>query len=131
MNITFFDQEDQASVLNGIVISDHSRLFQILSNMQDRPPFICELVGENGYCLLVGIGNVGWVQHSRCDGKLPYLVAVARKGEQGAVYHEFLCGGTPTPIHARYCMPFDEVMEIVSYFQETGEAYPGISWQEI
>jgi hypothetical protein len=131
MNITFFDLDDQTNPLNGAVIGDNSRLFEVLNSMKGRLPVICELVGENGYCLDVGTGKVGCVQYSRCDGTPPYLVAVSRKDEQKDGYYDFQCGGTPTPVPARECMPFDEVMEVVRYFRETGDLHPGVSWEEI
>jgi hypothetical protein len=31
----------------------------------------------------------------------------------------------------RYCLPFDKVKQILSYFLETGERSPIVSWEEI
>jgi hypothetical protein len=131
MNVTFFDQEDQANDLNGTVIGDNARLFQILESLRNRLPFTCELQGENGFCLIVGIGKVGFVQYARCDGSPPYLVAIADGKESQDGYSEFLCGGTPTPIPNRNCMPFDSIREIAGYFRETGRAHPFWRWEEV
>lgn len=41
----------------------------LIESLRNRPPFFCELVGENGFNLLVGIGgDVGCAQLSRTDG---------------------------------------------------------------
>jgi Immunity protein Imm1 len=131
MIVTFFDGDDETNYLNGTAIRDNSRLFQILRSMRNRSPFICELVGENGYYLLVGVGTVGFVQYSARDGNPPYLVAVSPNSEAGESEVEFMLGGTPTPVITRYCMPFDDVLQIAGYFQETGRTYPGVAWDEI
>jgi hypothetical protein len=131
MIVTFFDYEDKTNYLNGMAIQDNSRLFMFLQSMRNRSPFICNLVSENDYELLIGVGRVGCAQYSACDGNPPYLMAVSPNSEPGERYVEFLCGGTPTPISTRYCMPFDDLLQIVGYFQETGRAYPGVSWEGI
>lgn len=128
MMITFFDIEDETNPLNGTVIQDGERLSQVLDSLRSRPPFFCELVGENGFELLVGVGNDGCAQFGRRDGSTGYLVALApgREREQGDT--EFLAAGTPTPISNRFCMPFGSVQEIARYFQETGRPHPAFSW---
>jgi len=55
MNVTFFDMGDESNPLNGSTIRDSGRLLQILRDMQGREPSFCELLGENGYQLTVGI----------------------------------------------------------------------------
>lgn len=130
MNVTFFDREDDTNRLNGTIIRDNSQLFKVLDSLRNRTPFFCELVGDNGYCLLVGIGRDGCVEYSRCDGEPPYLGAVASNKERARGHIEFLMGGTPTPISKRNCMPFDAVREIAGYFRETGGMHPGVTWEE-
>jgi hypothetical protein len=131
MIVTFFDREDQENPLHGAVIRDSERLFQILEALRGRSPFICELVGENDFLIHIGIGEKGSVQHSRCDGRPPYLLAVAPHQERSVGYTEFLMGGTPCPISNRYCMPFEAVHEIARYFLETGEAHPDFKWENV
>jgi hypothetical protein len=131
MTVAFYDYDDQANHLNGTAIHDKSRLFQLLQGMRNRSPFICKLVGENGYNLLVGIGKFGFVQHSACNGDPPYLVAVSPNTEPEDGEFEFMCGGTPTPISMRNCLPFDDVLQIAGYFQETGRTYPGVAWERV
>lgn len=131
MNVTFFDGEDNTNSLNGALIQDRERLLQILDGLRNRPPFVCELAGENGFYLHVGIGKLGHAQYSRMDGKPPYLLAVASQPGRRDQYIEFLLGGTPTPISKRYCMPFDSIREIAGYFLQAGRAHPNFSWEEI
>ena len=46
-----------------------------------------------------------------------------------AVFHDFV-GDTPTPIPQRFCLPLETVKQIAAYFIETGERWPGVSWEE-
>jgi len=131
MIITFFDREDDANCLNGTIIRDKSLLYQILDSLQSRIPFDCELVGDNGFCLLVGVGKEGCAQYNRCDGTPPYMMAVDRSKGWEKGYIEFLDGGTPSPVSKYYCMPFASVREIAGYFVETGRMYPAIAWEEL
>lgn len=123
--------EDKANPLNGAIIHDKNRLVEVLNGLRARHPFVFKLSGENGFCLDIGIGKIGCVQHSRCDGRPPYVLAVAPHPENPEEDTEFLCGGTPSPISNRYCMPFDFVCEIAGYFLETGRAHPGFAWEPV
>src|SRR5262249_36050375 len=131
MNVTFFDREDKTNSLNGVAIQDRELLLRILSGLRSRPPFVCELLGENGFHLHVGIGKLGHAQYSRSDGEPPYLLAVGPRPGRRDEYLEFLLWGTPTPISKRYCMPFNSVREIAEYFLTTGCAHPGFTWEGI
>jgi hypothetical protein len=85
---------------------EKTELDEALEKLGNREPFFFELVGENGYKLLVGFGKaIGCVQHSRTDGDTPYLMALAPGAWEAKDYFEFLAGDTPTPISQRYCMP--------------------------
>jgi len=133
MNVTFFDRDDAENCLNGTVIYDNSRLYKILTlqSTQNRLPFFCELIGENEFCLLVGVGKIGCAQYSRCDGEIPYLMAVSNERSSQGGCNEFLTAGIATPVRAQFCMSFHVVLEIATFFRETGGAYPAISWEEI
>lgn len=134
MIVTIFDREGNGSDLDGVVIRDTDQLFQLLDRFASRAPFVCELVGENGYDLLVGIGARGFAQYSRTDGSPPYLVAVAPSEagrEESADEIEFVMGGTATPIPIHNCMPFHHVREIGRHFLETGHVHPGFTWEEV
>jgi len=103
-----------------------------LEGLRTRDPFFCELVGENGYNLLIGLGgDIGCAQYSRGDGDVPYLMAVTNGVPDTTAHTEFLIGNTPTPVRGRCCLPFDVVRQIVAYFIETGCCDPGVPWEEI
>jgi hypothetical protein len=124
--------QDHSSPLDGATVHDRKELFAQLDSVRDREPFGCELVGENGYKLTLGIGkNIGFVQHSPADGNTPYLLAVAPEKVCDQESVEFLVGDTPTPIPQRFCLPFEMVQQIVGYFIDTGERSPVFSWEEI
>lgn len=132
MKAVFTDLQDHSSPLNGATVHDRNELFAVLNSVRDREPFGCELVGENGYKLTLGIGkDVGFVQHSPSDGDTPYLLALAPEKHCDQDYVEFLVGDTPTPIPQRFCLPFETVKGIAAYFIETGERNPAVSWEEI
>jgi Immunity protein Imm1 len=131
MIVTFYDGDDETNPLHGTAIRDNSRLLQILRSMRRRSPFICKLVGENGYFLYVGIGEVGFAHYLALDGRPPHLIALSPTSEPEDSEIEFMMGGTPTPISTRYCLPFDHVLRIAGYFLETGRTYPGVSWEEV
>jgi hypothetical protein len=132
MTVTFLDMEDPANKLNGTIVQESEDLIQILERSRIRPPFLCKLTSDKGHYLDVGVGKNGCAQHTRAGGMPPYLMAVApgkdHLQEQRGDYTEFLCGGTPTPISDRFCMPFESVREIVRHFAETGDPHPAFSW---
>jgi hypothetical protein len=132
MNAVFNDFQEPCSPLDGATVRNREELFELLDSLRNRAPFVGELVGDNGYKLLLGIGpEVGSVQHSPSDGDVPYLMAVAVDDHCKDEYVEFLCGDTPSPISKRYCLPFESVKEIAAHFLETGERSPAVRWEEI
>jgi Immunity protein Imm1 len=132
MKAVFNDLQDHSSALDGAVVHNREGLFALLDSVRNREQFGCELVGENGYKLTLGIGNkVGFVQHSPSDGDTPYLLALAPEKHCDQEYAEFLVGDTPTPIPGRFCLPLDKVKDIAAYFVETGGRSPVVSWEEI
>ena len=131
MDVKFFDREDGKNPLNGRILDQHVGLSELLSQLQSRAPFFCEVIAENGYTLLLGIGPRGCAQFSRTDGSPPYLMAVSHHPETSTERFEFLAGGTLTPVSTRYCLPFDAVKDIAAYFQRTGERSATFAWEEI
>ena len=130
MTLEIVDHQDPSSEVNGITVKTQDALAKVFISGQAREPFFCELLGSNGYKLLVGMGrDIGCVQHSSNDGNPPYLMAVL-DGPQEEEY-EFLTADTPTPVRARYCLPIDKVMEIAAYFLLTGKRDLSIRWEEI
>src|ERR1700719_2693002 len=84
MIVSFFDVQDGTNPLNGSTYADSSSLLDCLRLLSSRPPFFCEIEGEDGFKLLVGIGGK-WscIQHSAVDGSPPYLIALPREEQFG------------------------------------------------
>lgn len=78
MKVSFFDLQEGDNPLNGSPLVSGEETLNLLERLKFRDPFMCELVGENGYKLLMGLGgSVASVQYSRSDGEPPYFEAVA------------------------------------------------------
>jgi hypothetical protein len=73
-------------------------MLETLETLQDRPPFFCELEGENGFDLIVGVFSD---QYSPNYGNGPYMVAVAP--DSGVADLEFLMRGMPIPWLHGFC----------------------------
>jgi hypothetical protein len=131
MTIVFFDRQEESNPLNNTTIDQASDLVEVLNGSQTRDPFFCELVGENGFNLLLGVGRTcTCAQYNRADGSAPYLMAVV-PGEARDGYTEFLMGDTLTPVPMRYCIPFDGAKRVAVHFLQTGDQSPLVSWEEI
>jgi hypothetical protein len=131
MILTFLDMQDRKNPRNRTPVNDQRELVEVLDSLQSRRPFFCQLRGESGATLDIGVGEPGCVQHTPSDINPPYLMAVSPGQEYGDGHFEFLAGGTPTPVAARYCLPFSLVKKIVMEFQETGLRSSAVSWEEI
>jgi hypothetical protein len=131
MIVTFFDRDNTANRLNGSVIRGKIQLFTILESLQNRPPFFCELISDNAFCLMMGVGKEGCAQYSRKDGMPPYMMAVDRRKEPESGSIGFIIGGTRSGVPKYYCMPFSLVREIAGYFVETARMYPAVAWEEL
>jgi hypothetical protein len=132
MNVQFFDRQDLRNPFNGLIIKHEFRLSELFVQLQGRVPFFCELLGENGCKILLGIGGQrGSVQYSRIDGAPPYLMAVSHDPVRLKKPMEFLMGGTPTPISSHYSISIDAVKEIAEHFRMTGEHSSMVLWEEI
>ena len=133
MNVQFQDLQENDNPRNGEGFADLYELLGLLDELRhSRPPFMCELVGDNGFTLTVGIGGESaCIQHARSDGTPPYLMAVDPKplGSTGEE-KEFLVGGTATPIDGRYCLPFAKVKEVVAEFLASGSRSAAVNWEE-
>src|SRR5579872_5710340 len=117
MIATFYDRQDLRNPANGTRINSDQQICALFENLKSRSPFFCELVGGNGYNLLVGIGgNIGCAQYGRADGKPPYLMATQPELKSKTGLKTFLTGDTATPIPERYCLDFGIIRNIVLYF---------------
>jgi len=134
MLVEFYDRENLGNSRNGDCFSKCDELLLLFEEFRSREPFFCELVGSNGFNLLIGLGNdVGCAQYSKSNGEPPYLMALAQPPlkEGKEEFHEFLTGGTPTPVENRYCISYYALTEIVSEFIESGDNSHQIDWKEI
>lgn len=132
MKVRYLNQQDKADPMNGAVIAESKKLAELLSSRQGDAPFVAELRGDNGFELVLGIGpDIGFVEHRRIDGCLPYLVAAPAYPRIRSGNVEFLTADTPTPIPARYILNFDELKQIALHFLETGERSDAFSWNSI
>jgi hypothetical protein len=107
-------------------------LCNLLDDLRARPPSLCEIIGDNGFKLLLGVGT-DWccVQHSPSDGSLPYLMAVGRPEGSTKTFKEFLTANTLTPVMERYCLPFEIMKGIAMHFLDHGERLASVTWEEI
>ena len=132
MKVTFQDQQEPTNVASGRVLSAPADVAHLFKSLRGRPPFMFELIGENGHSLTVGYSDsVGAVQHAASDGQPPYMMAVNEEAADDEAFVEFLAGGTPTPIPGRFCLPIDRVLAIAQEFIATGERPVAVTWDEI
>lgn len=132
MKVQFKDLDDLTNPMHGETLTNANEVRALLDQLHSRTPFMCELVGVNGYMLTVGIGgDRGCVQYSPSDGTPPYLMAVSpAEPEPNIEEMEFVVGGTATPIDARYCFAFELVKDIAADFVEQGEPSSVVRWEE-
>lgn len=132
MRSQFFDRQDPRNPANGRVITNSEELRSVLAAVRRRPPFFGELIGDNGFKLLLGLGrNEGCAQFSSADGSAPYLMAVGPSLNHRDGEVSFLIGDTPTPVPGRYCLPYEAVVDIADVFVQTGRRKSDVSWEEI
>ena len=131
MRALFFDREDENDPHNGTEIECADQLTGILESVRARTPFFAELVGENGYSLILGIGALGCAQYSPCDGDTPYLMALDPTTQLGEGHLEFLARGTLTPVSMRYALSIERVKEIAIQFLTNGTTSDSVRWEEI
>ncbi len=132
MIVKFYDIQDTNNPFNGKSFESCDPLIDRLRDFQRREPFFCELVGQNGYKLLIGLGNP-WscVQYSKVGGELPYLMAIANGTKLPGDDLEFLAGNTITPVRFRYALSSDTLWRVIRHFFETGEPSRDVRWEEI
>ena len=132
MNATLYDRQESNSPLNGTKITHSDQLRSVLSTVRDREPFFAELIGDNGFKLLLGLGsNEGCVQFSSVEGDPPYLMAVAPRVDESKPERSFLIGNTPTPIPARFALPSEVLLSIAGEFIDSGGRSEMVTWEEI
>lgn len=122
MKIRYDNGQDKSDSMNGVDIVDADELAKLLDERRSRAPFIADLIADNGFELMIGIGrDVGCAQYSRTDGEPPYLMAVSPQRQMKSGYVDFLVNNTPTPFAARYILTFEQVKAVSLHFLATGE----------
>lgn len=129
---TFYDRNDPKAQMNGREIHDAEQLLDLFRSYRKGAPVLCELMGDAGYKLLIGIGrDVGCVQYSPIDGSPPYLMATGDNGARSNSFREFCIDGAPTQIPERHCLPMIVVEEIAIEFLASGKRSKSVNWEEI
>jgi len=132
MDVRFYDRQDRSNPNHGALVQDRAWLMARIDELRDRDPCFCELEAENGFGLLLGVGqDRGCAQYSALDGSPPYLMATDASVDDDEDYMEFLTANTDTPVPTRYCLPIGEIKEIASHFLGTGERTREYVWEEI
>jgi hypothetical protein len=120
MKILYVNGDDKSDPLNGSVMTSADKLVQLLDERRNTDPLHADLVGDNGFELMIEIaGDITSAQYSRSDGVPPYLMAISpHPPPVKAGYVEFLSGGTPT------------LKQVACHFLDTGERSDAVSWLE-
>lgn len=132
MTAQFFDRQE-AGPVEGVTVHSSAELRNLLSRIRDRKPFFAELVGDNGFKLLLGIGAPeSCVQFSSTDGSPPYLMAVdPGRGSNPVGEVEYLIGDTATPVPKRFVLPYPTMVEVAARFVDEGDRHTGVLWEEV
>jgi hypothetical protein len=130
--VEFYDRQDETNPRNGTGITSGHELLKALDEVRLREPSLCELMGENGMMLTVGVSaDVGCAQYGSQDREPPYLMA---RNEDASVLFEsfdFFIADTATEIDARYCLPYRLIERIALDFLRDGTMSREISWESI
>ncbi len=132
MSARFFDRQDRTNPANGSSVAGATELRRLLAGLRGRPPFFAELLSENGWTLLLGLGeSEGCAQLSRTDGDPPYYMAIDRDPSDADGEMEFLIGDTLSPVPRRYRLPYETLVKVAETFVLTGQRLAELSWEEI
>ena len=135
MKTTFHDIQDESNPLNGSTLqreTDVSGLFDsLLKSLKNRQPFSCEIRGDNGYMLTIGVSvDVGCAQYGSSDGTPPYWMAVGSDRDEDE-FVEFLAGDTHTPMPRRNCLPMAMIQAVTADFVTSGQRSRAVEWEEV
>ena len=131
MTVTYFDRQDERSILNGSQLQSANEIQTVLQKPLDREPFFCELVGENAKNLLIGLSaDSGCVQYRAAGGSPLSLMAVERSPQKQGGHTDYRMGGATVPISNRYRLPLSLLLETAAFFRRTGGLNPNVTWEE-
>lgn len=131
MSAKFFDLQDTNNPDNGAILKDGSSAKALLMKNSSREPFTCELVYDEKWQLIIGLGpTLCCAEHSATDGGSRYLVAYLESERTQTGEVEFMLSHAPTEILRRRCFPLDVLLDVAAYFVETGERSPNVFWED-
>lgn len=131
MSAVLWDLQQADSLINRLHLSSAQAVAHLFNSLSDREPFLFELRGGNNFMLTIGVSvEFGCVQHSRIDGLPRHFMAVSDRSRADNVVN-FLAGGTPTPIPARFCSPIKVVEMLAADFVVSGRQSDMVSWEEV
>jgi hypothetical protein len=131
MKAVFSDHNNENNLATGTVLSNASEVRALFDEIRHQePPFFCELKGDNGCLLSIGLASeFGCVQYATADGLPPYWVAL---GDSSIVGNRvFFSGQQETEISERHCLSYPTVMNIAMNFIETGKRSADVEWEQI
>jgi hypothetical protein len=131
MSVKFYDRQDEANAMNGKDFEMCETLIEEISNLQNRHPFFCEIVGKNRK-LTVGFG-VPWscVQFSQVGGEPPYLMAMEKGTRSDGKELLFMINNTVSSVPFRYALSKSTLRNIITFFFENEARSPSVEWDEI
>ena len=118
--------------MNGCVLARSDEVAGLLDERRKNVPFVAELFASNGFKLALGIGSgIGFVQHRRINGDLPYYMARPQQRRTKSRGARFLVDNVQVPVPGRFVLNFDEVAHIVQHFLVAGERSTAFAWESI
>jgi hypothetical protein len=132
MKAQFFNRQNDDDLLNGKMVGNSTELSTLLEKLDDSMACFYELIGENGYNLLLGMSTeMSCAQYSRGDGAPPYMMAIRPSTLEAIVDQDFYTGGVATPVPGHFCLPRQLGVQIASEFMESGGRSHAVNWEEV
>ena len=114
-----------------VIIQTKEELRRVLASLQGSEPQFVDLIAPSGDCLTIGIGGpLAYVMYTQASGRPPYLIVIRDMDDQED-FIEFDAGGTPTPIPAYQCLPYDEMVNVAIYFFNNESLPQNVRWEEV
>jgi hypothetical protein len=127
MSVRFADWQHDDNPLEGVRFDDAERLWTALRALRYGDLYLVELEHTNGARLVFGVGSA-FAPAQVTGGDEIAHVAISDDANRDEDL-EFLCGDTPTAIHARHCLAGRQLREVVSHFIAKGERNLAVSWE--
>lgn len=130
MKTIFTDLENKGNPVDGAVITNSKEVHSLFANLKIEIPFMCTFESENGCFLTAGVGEmVACVQYTNSARLPPYVMAL---GDGAFTENQtFYMSGSPTEVHAKFCITMTKLIETVSFFVENGKIDSSSSWEKV